>query len=265
MEITLTTGILLIISGIMVGFINTLAGGGTVISISLFMFLGLPPVVANGTNRIPIIFQTLTAVILYQRKKLIDWKKGIILSIPIILGNLTGAFLAGILPGKIFSYIFAGIVLLFGVSMIFDPNRWIHENKELQIKPVTILQYITFFFLGIYGGFAHVGIGYMYLGMLVLVSGYDLLKANVLKIVFVMMSVPFSLAIFASQGHVDWGAGLIHAIGNIIGAAIGVRFAIKKNINFIRYIVLSLVALVILQLLGIVTPEKILGISKLAN
>ena len=89
MDLTLTTGILLIISGIMVGFINTLAGGGTIISISLFMFLGLPPVVANGTNRIPIIFQTLTAVFLYQKKKLIDWNKGIKLSIPIVLGNIT--------------------------------------------------------------------------------------------------------------------------------------------------------------------------------
>lgn len=262
MDLTLTTGILLIISGIMVGFINTLAGGGTVISISLFMFLGLPPVVANGTNRIPIIFQTLTAVFLYQKKKLIDWNKGIKLSIPIVLGNITGALLANVLPSKIFSYAFAVIVLLFGLSMIFDPNKWIHENKELQIKPVTIIQYLTYFFLGIYGGFAHVGIGYMYLGMLVLVSGYDLMKANVLKIVFVMLSVPFSLVVFASQGHVDWGAGLIHSIGNIIGASIGVNFAIKKNINFVRYIVLSLVLLVILQLLGIVTPANIMELLK---
>lgn len=262
MDLTLTTGILLIISGIMVGFINTLAGGGTVISISLFMFLGLPPVVANGTNRIPIIFQTLTAVFLYQRKKLIDWNKGIKLSIPIVLGNITGALLANVLPGKIFSYAFAVIVLLFGLSMIFDPNKWIHENKALQIKPVTIIQYLTYFFLGIYGGFAHVGIGYLYLGMLVLVSGYDLMKANVLKIVFVMLSVPFSLVVFASQGHVDWGAGLIHSIGNIIGASIGVNFAIKKNINFVRYIVLSLVLLVILQLLGIVTPANIMELLK---
>ena len=115
MDLTLTTGILLIISGIMVGFINTLAGGGTVISISLFMFLGLPPVVANGTNRIPIIFQTLTAVFLYQKKKLIDWSKGIKLSIPIVLGNITGALLANVVPGKIFSYAFAVIVLLFGL------------------------------------------------------------------------------------------------------------------------------------------------------
>lgn len=163
MELTWTTAIILIISGIVVGFINTLAGGGTVISISLFMFLGLPPVVANGTNRIPIIFQTITAVILYQKKKLIDWSKGIRLSIPIILGNISGAFLAGALPNKIFSYIFAGIVVLFGVSMLFNPNTWLKENKALQVKPVTLIQYVTYYFLGIYAGFVHVGIGYFYL------------------------------------------------------------------------------------------------------
>jgi hypothetical protein len=77
-----------------------------------------------------------------------------------------------------------------------------------------------------------------------------------------MLSVPFSLVVFASQGNVDWGAGLIHSIGNIIGASIGVHFAVKKNINFVRYIVLSLVLLVILQLLGIVTPANIMELLK---
>ncbi len=262
MDLTLTTSIILIISGVIVGFINTLAGGGTIISISLFMFLGLPPIVANGTNRIPIFFQTLTAVFLYQRKKMIDWGKSLKLVIPIILGNLSGAFLASLLPEKIFSYIFAGIVFLFGISMIFDPNRWLKENKALQIKPVTYLQYLTYFFLGIYGGFVHVGIGYFYLGMLVLVGGYDIIKANVFKIVFVMFSIPFSLLVFSAKGNVDWNAGLIHAIGNTIGATIGVKYAIKNGGNFVRYIMLTLIILVVLQLLGILTPEKILAIFK---
>ena len=262
MDLTLTTSIILIISGILVGFINTLAGGGTIISISLFMFLGLPPIVANGTNRIPILFQTITAVILYQKKKMIEWSKAIKLSIPIIAGNITGALLAGLLPDKIFSYIFAGIVVLFGISMLFNPNTWLKENKALQIKPITFLQYVTYFFLGVYGGFVHVGIGYFYLGMLVLVGGYDIIKANVLKIVFVMCSIPFSLMVFAVQGNVVWSAGLIHAIGNVIGASIGVNFAVKKGGNFVRYIMLTLIVLVALQLMGILTAEKILSFLK---
>ncbi|HOH22693.1 MAG TPA: TSUP family transporter, partial [Bacteroidales bacterium] len=67
LELTWVTVLILIISGVIVGFINTLAGGGTVISISVFMFLGLPPLVANGTNRVPIVFQNLASAYLYHK------------------------------------------------------------------------------------------------------------------------------------------------------------------------------------------------------
>lgn len=146
--------------------------------------------------------------------------------------------------------------------MLFNPATWLKENKALQIKPISVIQYITYFFLGVYGGFVHVGIGYFYLGMLVLVGGYDIMKANVFKIVFVMCSVPFSLAVFAAQGNIVWSAGLIHAIGNIIGATIGVNYTVKKGGNFVRYIMLTLILLVALQLLGVLSAEKILSILK---
>jgi uncharacterized membrane protein YfcA len=109
--------------------------------------------------------------------------------------------------------------------------------------------------LGVYGGFIHVGIGYLFLAALVLSNGYNLLKANVLKNVLVLCYAPFSLLIFAYQGNVCWSIGLIHSIGNIIGAGLAARLAIKKGAPFIRYIMLILIVIVILQLLGIITPQ----------
>lgn len=258
LELTWVTVLILIISGVIVGFINTLAGGGTVISISVFMFLGLPPLVANGTNRVPIVFQNLASAYLYHKKKMVDWKKGFQLSIPIIFGNIVGAIFADYLPSKYFSYIFAGVVVLFGLSLLFDPKRWLKENPTLQHKPTPTIHYLIYFIIGFYAGFVHVGVGYFYIGALVLLGGYDLMKANVMKILFVLFSVPFGLSIYAIQGNVHWEYGLIHAIGNVIGAYIGVHYAVKKGGTFVRYIILALVLIVVLQMLDVITTESII-------
>ena len=252
MELTWISIIILICSGIIVGFINTLAGGGTVVSMSVFMFLGLPPLVANGTNRIAIVFQNTTAVAYFQKNKVINWKLIARLALPLIVGSLTGAFLAGYISNKWFQYIFAGVVIIFGISMLINPGRYINERTDLVNQKLAAWHYLIFFFLGIYGGFIHVGIGYPFIAVLVLIHGYDLLKANVLKNVFVLCYVPFSLVIYALQGNVCWSFGLVHAIGNIIGAGLAARLAIKKGAPFIRYILLILIGVVILQLVGVI-------------
>ena len=84
----------LIVAGLMVGFINTLAGGGSIISLSVLMVLGLPANVANGTNRIAIAVQTLTASGSFRQQKVLDTRKGIILGIPAVLGSIVGALIA---------------------------------------------------------------------------------------------------------------------------------------------------------------------------
>jgi uncharacterized membrane protein YfcA len=251
MELTLTSIIILIISGIVVGFINTLAGGGTVISLSVFMFFGLPPLVANGTNRIAIVLQNAAAVTYFQKNKLIDWQKIFRLVIPTILGTICGAAITGFLSNELFLKIFAVVVILFGISMILNPDRYIHERPDLIERKVSVWQYIIYFVLGIYGGFVHVGIGYLFLAVLVLSNGYNLVNANIMKNVLVLLYVPFSLFIFVWQDSICWSFGIIHGIGNVIGATLAARLAIKKGSRFLRYIVLILIGIVILQIFGV--------------
>ncbi len=156
--------IILILSGLAVGFINTIAGGGTVISISVFMLLGLPPLVANGTNRIAILMQNVTSVYYFHKKKLIDWSKIKAFAIPIILGSMGGAVLSYFINDQTFNYIFAGAIFLFALSMFFRPERWINEDQELINRPYTWVTFVLFFLVGIYGGLVHVGIGYLLWG-----------------------------------------------------------------------------------------------------
>ncbi|MDR2979765.1 MAG: sulfite exporter TauE/SafE family protein [Bacteroidales bacterium] len=249
--------VILIISGIIVGFINTLAGGGTIISLSVFMLFGLPPQVANGTNRVAVMLQNTTAVSNFAAKGLIDWKKSLLLSTSIILGSITGTLFAGVISNELFKYLFGIVIIFVGIMLVFKPDRWLKEKVQLLNRPIQWWHYLIMFGIGIYGGFIHVGVGYMLLAFLVLISGNELVKANAMKNFLVLTYIPFSLIVFTLQGNVNWTLGLIHAIGNIIGAQIGALMAVKRGALLIRYIMLVLMVIVILQLFGLIDPESV--------
>lgn len=232
--------VVLIISGLLVGFINTLAGGGTIISITLFMTLGLPPIVANGTNRIGIFLQTLTAVFFYQKNKILDIRNSLKYALPVVLGSIIGGNLAISINETIFNFFLIGILLFITGLIIFKPKIWIEGNPEKIIRPMTFLQWIIFFVIGIYGGFIHVGIGYFLIAAIVLMCGYNLLKTNAIKNLIVLLYIPVSLIPFILNGQIRYDYGLIHAIGNVIGAYVASRWATKFGSKFIRYILITL-------------------------
>ena len=227
----------LIVSGLAVGFINTLAGGGSVISLSVLMLMGLPAPVANGTNRIAIAIQTLTATTVFRRKKVLDLRKGTLLGIPSVLGSLLGAYIAIDINEAIFEKAFAAIMLVMIVFVFYNPKKLIEGKQELVDKKVTVLQWVIFFILGVYGGFVHVGIGYFLLAALILNAGYDLVRANAVKVLIVLLYMPFSFAVFLWMSDIEWAYGLIMAIGSVAGAYIASSMAVKKGIPFVKWTV----------------------------
>ncbi|MCK5781940.1 MAG: sulfite exporter TauE/SafE family protein [Flavobacteriales bacterium] len=249
--------IALIIAGIMVGFINTLAGGGSIISLSILMFLGLPTGVANGTNRIAITLQTITATINFKKQNILDSDKGIRLAIPTVIGSVLGAMIAVDLNEDIFEKAIAVVMIVMVVFIFIKPNRWLVNHQDLIDQKITIWQYILFFFIGIYGGFLHIGIGYLLLTSIVLGVGYDLVKANAIKILIVMMYVPFSLAVFIWNDEVNYKYGFTLAIGNVIGAYVASKYAIKRGAEFVRWVILAVVLLTSANIFGIIDLNEI--------
>jgi uncharacterized protein len=247
----------LITSGLFVGFINTLAGGGTIISISLLMFMGLPATVANGTNRIAVVIQNLVAVISFKKQKLLDFRKGIILGIPTVFGSIAGAMIAVDLNEKIIEKSMAFVMVIISFFIIYKPQRWLKEKPELTAKPVSILQMLIFFLIGIYGGFIHVGVGYFIIAAVVLGAGYDLVKANAIKNLIVLIYAPFTLVVFILNGQVNYSYGLIHSIGNVIGAYLATRFAVKWGTNFVRWVIIVVVMITILQIFGFINFKTV--------
>jgi len=249
----------LIIAGLLVGFINTLAGGGSIISLSLLMLLGLPANVANGTNRIAILFQNIAAVGSFRQQKVLDWKKGKWLAIPAVFGAVIGAWIAVDLNEEVIEKAIAVIMLLMLIFIVFKPQRLIKERKDLIGRKITWWQIVIFFFIGMYGGFIQMGIGYFLLASLVLSVGYELVKANAVKVLIVLLFTPFALIVFILNDQVNYLYGIILAVGTVLGGLIASRLAVKKGANFVRWVIVLVILLTAAHIFNLIDIKQILN------
>lgn len=239
--------------GVLAGFINTLAGSGSLLTLPLLMFLGLPANVANGTNRIAILLQNVVGVGSFKQQKILDFKEGIWIALPAIAGSILGAQIAIHFNEAIMEKTIAGLLLFMFFVIIYKPEQWIKKQEGKVSSKPTLIQIIIFFLIGIYGGFIQAGVGFFLLAGLVMGVGADLIKANALKLFIILLYTPFALAIFMIHGQVDYKLGLILAVGNMIGSFIGTRVAVSWGPRFVRIILLAALFFSSLKLLGFFT------------
>ena len=239
--------VILLVSGTLVGVINTLAGGGSIITMTMFMAFGLPINVANGTNRIAVLLQNLTASITFLRKKVFDLKHGLLLSIPVIAGNIAGSFVASYINEWVFKICFGVILLVIMVYLLLDTRIKLKAGNRIEIKPI---HYLWFLLIGFYGGYIYIGIGYLILAIALWIMRIDIVTANAIKGFVILLATPFSLAVFMIMGNVDYTFGIIHGIGNMIGSFIASRYMADWGKNFIKIFMAVIVAICFADLIG---------------
>ncbi len=224
----------LIAGGFLCGIINALAGGGSFITLPLLMMIGLPPQIANATNRVGITLQTMAGVVTYHHHDVRPWKHLPGIALPSVLGALLGAYLAAQLDETVFRRVAAGFFVVMIGTVFVDPKKWARENTLGRIRPAV---YPVFFLLGVYGGFLQAGVGVLIIGTLVVLGGYDVVNGNALKFSLAMVWTAVSLALFAGFGQVEWLPGLCLAIGTILGGIVGAKLVIAKGSRWVRYVV----------------------------
>ena len=243
---------ILIVAGFLVGFINTIAGSGTVITYSLFMGMGMPANITNGTIRLGVILQTLAATFNFKRQGILDSKRGLQLSIPVAIGSIAGAQSAASLDTLIFEKLLAIIMLTMIFFLFRSPEKWIHGELAKQQQTIGWTQWLLFLAIGFYGGFTHIGVGIFLLAGLVLVAGYDLVRGNAIKILAVLIYSPLALFVFIINNQVDYRIGLISAIGNIIGGILASNVAVSWGAGFIRWFLTAIILLFASSKLGLI-------------
>ncbi|MCP4569775.1 MAG: sulfite exporter TauE/SafE family protein [FCB group bacterium] len=238
-------------AGFLCGFINTLAGSGSLITLPLLIFLGLPANVANGTNRVAIFFQNIVGVSSFHRQKVLDVKGGLILTVPAILGAIIGAGIAVELDAETMRKVIGGLMAVMLVVIVIRPKRWL-EGRPGGVGRPGWIQIVAFFFIGMYGGFIQAGVGFFLLAGLVLGAGYDLVRANAVKVLIVLGYTFFALMVFIYNDQVVWTVGLVLAVGNMLGAWVAARMAVAKGAKFVRYLLIVIVTIAAAKLLGVV-------------
>jgi uncharacterized protein len=243
--------VIIVVAGFLQGFINTMAGAGTVITYSLFVALGMPSNIANGTVRIGVLMQTMISSFKFHKFKKLDFRKGLILGIPIVAGSVFGASLAVNIDKSTFEIIVGVLLTCLLVTMLINPKRWLEGKSADDRRRTSFLQLILFLIVGFYGGFIHIGVGIFLLTALVLNAGYDVVQANAIKVFLVLLYIPVALMIFIINDQVDYLPGIIAAVGNIAGGFIGTNLAVKKGAKFVRSLLMVIIVLFVLKLFGV--------------
>jgi len=230
--------------GFVVGIINTIAGGGSLLTLPVLIFCGLPPSVANGTNRIGIVIQTAMATAGFKSKGVSTFPFNIYLGISAIFGAIIGAKIAIDIKGETFNKVLAVIMIIVVLLILFKPKLETENLQEKLTGKHLWIGIIAFFFFGIYGGFINAGLGFIIILFLHFVHKMTLVRVNATKVVVVFIYTLSALIVFILNDKVDWKIGLILAAGNGVGAWFGSRLSVKKGDKFIKsFLVVMIIAM----------------------
>ncbi|MFH1688521.1 MAG: sulfite exporter TauE/SafE family protein [bacterium] len=242
--------IAVVAAGFAAGFINTLAGSGSLITLPLLIFCGLPATVANGTNRVAILLQNVVGVSSFGQQKILSVRRGLILAVPAAMGAIAGAYIAVDIDEQMMRQVIGILMVVMLAVVIIRPRRWLEGRPDQGSSRVTTFQILTFFAIGAYGGFIQAGVGIFLLAGLVLSAGFDLVRANAVKVLIVLLFTIFALVVFVMNDQVNWLVGLVLAVGNMSGAFVASRMAVKRGAKFVRWLLIAVLVISAAVLLG---------------
>lgn len=234
MELEVIDGVFLVAGGLFAGFVNTVAGGGSAITIPILVEVLGDPLLANGSNRIAVLLSNSTAVAGFQRGRVVPWKRVRPLILPVLGGAVAGSWVATRVDPDTMEIVFAVVIIGVAASVLISPKRW-EGGGEPRLG--TIGNLIVFLVIGFYGGFVQAGVGFLILAALVLGGGLNLVSGNAAKVVLILAFTAVALPVFLFAGQVSLLAGGVLAIGNMTGAWIASNLAVAKGGGWIRWVV----------------------------
>lgn len=238
--------ILILITGCIAGFLNTIGGGGSLVAMPVLIFLGLPSAVANGTNRIAIFIQGVVGITSFRSKGYFYPKTSLILGVPAIFGSILGAKTAISISSELFEKVLGIVMILVLITILTRPEK--KFIKEIEGEKWSIIRLaiaiVIFFGVGFYGGFIQAGVGFIIIVVLTLITGMTLVEVNCLKIFITFFFTVSSLLVFIINGKINFLLGLTLAAGSAIGTYFGSIIAINKGDKWIRiFLIISILAM----------------------
>lgn len=237
---------ILVAGGLVAGVVNTLAGGGSLLTVPLLVLLGLPGTLANGTNRVGILVQNLAAAWRFRRDGISDWRQALPVVVPVILGSVVGAFGVSRLSDQLFEQIFGIVMVIVLIPTLRPPKRPDPEaeregdSQTPSLFHSPVVQWLLYFTIGIYGGAFQAGVG-IFLMLALARTGVGLVLGNAIKVVVVAVLTAVAVPIFLFEGQVAWVPAGALTIGFAAGGVLGARLSVVGGERLIRPVLLAAV------------------------
>ncbi|MFN3841306.1 MAG: sulfite exporter TauE/SafE family protein [Cyclobacteriaceae bacterium] len=234
------TNLFIMVIGFIAGFLNTVAGGGSLISLPILIFLGLPGSVANATSRVGIMAQNIFAVTGFNSKGIkLPMPYSLFLGLASLIGGVIGAKLAVDIRDALFNRILAVVMILVVLSIALEKkNKPQHGNTERIGLTHQVLGVLAFVVLGVYGGFIQAGIGFLVIAVLTNINHLSLVKTNYVKVFAAIVYTGVSLLVFALENKIVWTTGLVLAIGQGFGGWYASRWSVEKGDVWIKRVMI---------------------------
>ena len=216
------------------------------LTLPVMIFMGLPPAMANGTNRVAIFLQNVSGIAGFRSKGVFVFPYSLWVGLTALLGAIVGAKISVDLDDETFNRIIAVVMIGVVLMTIFNPFKTSDTSNERMGTRQQIIGAISFFFIGIYGGFIQAGVGFIIMGTLTYVNHLSLVKVNSIKVFVVFTYTIAALAVFIIEDQINWLYGLVLAIGNMTGAWVASRWSVDKGDKWIkRFMIVMVTALAI--------------------
>lgn len=247
MEFELSFYLLFLVTGLVAGFIDAIAGGGGIITIPVLLASGLPPHVALATNKLQATFGSGMAAINFIRKGFIQWSEVAIGVVYTFIGAALGTYAILLMDPSILAKVIPAMLVAVFIYTLLSPKMGEKDRHAY-------LSHHLFFFIfglgiGFYDGFIGPGTGTFWTIALVTLFGLNLKKATAQTKVMNFTSNIVSLAVFLYSGNVLFSVGLLMGFGQVVGAYMGSNMVIKKEVKFIRTFFLVMVGLTLCKLI----------------
>ncbi len=251
-DITLVQNTLILLAvGLVTGFINTVAGGGSLLTLPVLFFMGFPAAVANGTNRVAIIFASFSSMYAFRRQGIRGMRYGIWLGIPAMAGAVLGVLIAIRMNDAAFKTTLAIIMFVVAAFIIIEPLFKKQASAEVHSPARMAIALFLSLLIGVYGGFVQAGLGFLIIAALSIINHMNLVKINNVKVIITFFITVVALAMFGFTGNIDWKYGLILAVGQSAGGWAGSLWSVQKGEKWIRRVLLAMILVMALKLIGV--------------
>ena len=241
---TLLEALFLVAGGLLAGIINTVAGGGSTLTVPLLVLAGVPGNAANGSNRVGVIVSNVAAATSFRRLGVDGFSHAVPVLVPVVAGSLVGSFAISRLTDDAFETVFGLVMIPLIILSVRKPQFRTEGARWSRAKTA-----VVFFGIGIYGGAIQAGVGLVLLAALTR-AGFDLVVANSMKVIVIFVLTASALPVFITQGDIRWLPALILAVGSAAGGWLGAHAAVKGGERFIRVVMVVASVALAAKLLG---------------